>query len=56
MTRETMIRWMAFAEGKTPNQMKFEMSAFDDATVEKMYWNDRETAAQQIKEQYAATF
>ena len=56
MTRENMIRWMAFAEGKTPTEMNFEMSAFDDDTVEKMYWNDREAAAQQIKEQYATTF
>lgn len=56
MTRENMIRWMAFAEGKTPSQMKFEMSAFDDDTVKQQYKNDREAAAQQIKEQYAATF
>ena len=41
MKRKNMIRWMAFAEGKTPSEMEFEMSAFDDDTVEKIYWSDR---------------
>ena len=49
MKRKNMIRWMAFAEGKTPAEMEFEMSAFDDATVEKIYRSDRKAAAQQIK-------
>lgn len=49
MKRKNMIRWMAFAEGKTPAEMEFEMSALDDTTVEKIYWSDRKAAAQQIK-------
>ena len=49
MKRKNMIRWMAFAEGKTPAEMEFEMSAFDDDTVEKIYRSDRGAVAQQIK-------